>query len=329
MQKCLLCGGGAVLKMVNKRGFQMPQTFQIWHCEDCNTAFALPKVNTDNLYELIYKNSEILSSDYLEWFDNVIRKRKPLTYLISKSLLFWSINHVLKKKKISKKDALLEVGSGLGYLTYALRKAGYNATGLDISNVAVEKAKQYLGNFYFQADVLLYADQHPESFDVILLTEVIEHVDEPLTFMKALAKLLKTDGCIILTTPNKSFYPKEAVWSSANPPMHLWWFSEDSMQYIAKQLNLTVEFLDYSESYQARMAKNYSLKPFDKPYTLDQNGNPINNTPIQQKRAGMLPPWFKETYLYQIVSQTVYPIIAKFYPKRKRIYGMCAIFCKN
>jgi hypothetical protein len=66
------------------------------------------------------------------------------------------------------------------------------------------------------------------------------------------------------------------------------------MQYIATLLNLIVEFLDYSESYQARMAKIFSTKPLDYPFVLDQNGNPINITK-RQKRAGLLPPWFKET----------------------------------
>jgi 2-polyprenyl-3-methyl-5-hydroxy-6-metoxy-1,4-benzoquinol methylase len=73
--------------------------------------------------------------------------------------------------------------------------------------------------------VLLYADEYPESVNVIVLTEVIEYVDEPVEFMKVLAKLLKKGEHIILTTPNKSFYPKETVWSTENPLVHLWWFS--------------------------------------------------------------------------------------------------------
>jgi hypothetical protein len=110
--------------------------------------------------------------------------------------------------------------------------------------------------------------------------------------------------------------------------MHLWWFSEDSMTYIAEKLNLSLEFFDYSESYQARMSKELSNVPVEYPYALDASGSPIG-TPVEHKRKGLLPPWFKETSCYQIVSQLIYPVIAKLYPPREKMSSMCAIFNKQ
>jgi SAM-dependent methyltransferase len=290
----------------------------------------MPRVNTDGLYELIYKHAENVRgySNFPKLYREVKTKKKPLRYLISKNLAFWSIAHILKKKKISGTANILEVGAGLGYLTYALHKAGYNATGLDISEEAINKAIQYFGNYYIHEDISQYAETHPESVDFIILIEVIEHVEHPMEFIHSLAKLLKKGGYIVLTTPNKSYYPPDAVWSGENPPVHCWWFSEDSMRYIAQKLNLSVEFLDYSESYQARMAKEFSNKPIENPYALDASGNPIN-IPVEQKRKGLFPPWFKETNCYQILSQLIYPVIAKFYPPRKRLFSICAIFHKQ
>jgi SAM-dependent methyltransferase len=329
-QKCLLCGKDAVLKSTNKAGFQAPEIFRIWHCLHCNTAFAMPRTDTDNLYELIYKHAESIRgyNNYLKLYREIKSKKKPLRYLVSNSLIFWAVVHILKKKKISKTDNILEVGTGFGYLTYALHEAGYNALGLDISEEAINKAIQYFGNYYIHADVLKYADIHPESMNVIVLTEVIEHIEAPMEFIRALVKLLKKGGHIILTTPNKSYYPVDAVWSSENPPVHCWWFSEDSMIYIAQELDLSLEFLDYSESYQARMSKEFSSVPIEYPYVLDEAGNPID-IPVEQRRKGLLPPWFKETNFYPILSQLVYPVIAKFYPPRKRVSGMCAVFNKK
>jgi SAM-dependent methyltransferase len=329
-QKCLLCGKDAVLKSANKTGFQAPDIFCIWHCPHCNTAFSMPRVNADGIYELIYKHAESVRgyNNYLKLYRDVKTKRKPLRYLMSKNLAFWSIVHILKKKRISEKADILEVGAGFGYLTYALHSAGYNAMGLDISEESINRAIQYLGNYYICEDVFQYAETHPESADIIILTEVIEHVENPMEFICSLAKLLKKGGHIILTTPNKSYYPEDAVWSSENPPIHCWWFSEDSMKYIAEKLNLSLEFLDYSESYQARMSKEFSNVPIEYPYALDASGNPID-IPVEQKRKGLLPPWFKETGCYQTVSQLIYPVIAKLYPPRKRISFMCAIFHKQ
>jgi SAM-dependent methyltransferase len=328
-QQCLLCGKNAILTSTNKTGFQEPDIFYIWHCPHCNTAFSMPRVNTDNLYELIYQHAENIRgyNNYLDLYKNVKTKKKPFRYLISKNLEFWSIAHILKKRKISKTANIMEVGAGFGYLTYALHKAGYNAVGLDISKEAINKAIQYFGNYYICGDIFQYAKTYSGSVDVIILTEVIEHVEHPMEFICSLAKLLKKGGYIILTTPNKSYYPVDAVWSSENPPIHLWWFSEDSMVYIAQKLDLSLEFLDYSESYQARMSKEFSNVPLEYPYALDASGNPIN-IPAMQTRKGLLPPWFKETNCYQIVSQLIYPVIAKLYPPRKRLSSMCAIFYK-
>jgi SAM-dependent methyltransferase len=290
----------------------------------------MPRVNADNIYELIYKHAEHVRgyNNYLKLYRNVKTKKKPLRYLISKNLAFWSIVHILKKKKISRAANILEVGSGFGYLTYALHKAGYNAAGLDISEEAINKAIQYFGDYYIHGDIFQYAETHSESVDFIILTEVIEHVEYPMKFMYSLAKLLKKGGYIVLTTPNKSYYPEDAVWSSENPPIHCWCFSENSMTYISQKLDLSLEFLDYSESYQARMAKEFSNVPIEYPYAFDASGNPIN-IPVEQKRKGLLPARFKETNCYQILSQLIYPVIAKFYPPRNRLSFMCAVFHKQ
>jgi 2-polyprenyl-3-methyl-5-hydroxy-6-metoxy-1,4-benzoquinol methylase len=329
VQKCLLCGKDATLKSTNKVGYQEPDTFHIWHCLHCNTAFSMPRVNTDNLYELVYKHAENISgyNNYLNLYKDVKTKKKPLRYLISKNLAFWSIIHVLKKKKIRKTATILEVGAGYGYFTYALHEAGYNAVGLDISKEAIDKALQSFGNYYVREDIFNYAETYPESVDIIILTEVIEHVENPMEFIRALAKLLKKGGYTILTTPNKSFYQADVIWSSANPPMHLWWFSEDSMAYIAQELNLSLEFVNFSESYQARMGK-WSNAPIEYPYILDISGNPID-IPVKSQRRGLFPSWFKESGCYQIVSTLLYPVIAKLYPPRKRVSFMCAIFYKQ
>jgi hypothetical protein len=99
------------------------------------------------------------------------------------------------------------------------------------------------------------------------------------------------------------------------------------MTYIAQELNLSLEFVDFSESYQARMNK-WSNVPIERPYTLNTSGNPMN-TSVEPNRGGLLPPWFKESNCYQILSALLYPVIAKLYSPHKRVSGMCAIFHKK
>jgi 2-polyprenyl-3-methyl-5-hydroxy-6-metoxy-1,4-benzoquinol methylase len=66
----------------------------------------------------------------------------------------------------------------------------------------------------------------------VLCIETIEHVDEALPFLRSIAACCKSQkapeggGKIIVTTPNKSAYPNEAVWCNSLPPFHMWWLSE-------------------------------------------------------------------------------------------------------
>jgi hypothetical protein len=55
-----------------------------------------------------------------------------------------------------------------------------------------------------------------------------------------------------LTTPNKTIYPANIIWNTDLPPVHLWWFSENSMRYIANKLNASVQFVDFTEYYRKK-----------------------------------------------------------------------------
>lgn len=193
-QKCLLCGKDVILKSTTQTGYKEPDLFHIWHCVNCNTAFSTPRVNTDDVYELIYQHAEDLHgySEYLRIHKEIKSKKNPLRYLVADSLTYWSVAYSLKKLvKADKNMSIFEIGSGLGYLTYALHKEGYNAKGLDVSEEAVNKAKEYFGDFYLHEDLFSYAETHENSIDVIILTEVIEHVEDPLKFYAGISEVIE------------------------------------------------------------------------------------------------------------------------------------------
>jgi 2-polyprenyl-3-methyl-5-hydroxy-6-metoxy-1,4-benzoquinol methylase len=250
--KCLLCGETTKLLEQDYPGYQEPETFRIYYCPCCNTSFSLPRVETKHIYERIYQNADKLPGydRYWKYMNMVKNNANPLQYLAESEEMYWSVRNALLK--ISKpKDTLniIEVGCGLGYLTYALIKGGYNAIGLDISQNAIDEAIKNFGNHYVCANIMEYAVQHKESYDVVILTEVIEHVEEPIIFLQSLMSLLNTNGQIILTTPNKTIYPANIVWNTDLPPVHIWWFSEDSMHFIATKINARVQFIDFSVYY--------------------------------------------------------------------------------
>jgi len=114
---------------------------------------------------------------------------------------------------------VLDVACGEGYGAYLLKMAGASTVdALDVSAEAVTRAQQL-----FQAEGLTYtqADAHrvaeifpPKSFDIVTSIETLEHLSDPVAFLRGLRDVCKDDGLIYLTCPNDHFYYQE---TESNP----------------------------------------------------------------------------------------------------------------
>jgi SAM-dependent methyltransferase len=248
--ECLLCGGTAILRHDKYPGYQEPLTYKIYHCQTCFTGFSLPMEDSTVIYENIYKNGDKVPgyNRYWRYAKNISKISKPLDYLAQNDDDYWSVKKALEMfVKDKQSTQILEIGSGLGYLTYSLIKADYKVVGLDVSQTAVTSAANIFGDHFICKDLFEYAESHPGSYDIVILTEVIEHVNKPLDFIDAIIRLLKPGGRAIITTPNKSFYPPEVIWASDLPPVHRWWLGEESMNFIAEKLNIGISFINFRE----------------------------------------------------------------------------------
>ena len=67
---------------------------------------------------------------------------------------------------------VLEVGSGLGYLTYSLRQAGHEAYGIDLSQEAVAKANKRFGRYYESGNMAEWRSSFSEPFDLVVAQRV-------------------------------------------------------------------------------------------------------------------------------------------------------------
>jgi len=337
--KCLLCGNTAELKTTEQVGYQEPDKFKIYHCKYCNTSFSIPRIeDTSKIYNLIYNNTGKNSSAYdryLNYSNEVLNKKDPLSWLIDQEPAYWGVYKAISDiYKNSKNEKILEVGCGLGYLTYSFLKSGYNITGLDISREAVDKAKEKYGNHYVCADITKYKEES-DLYDIIILTEVIEHLNTPMVFLQSLLSLLKYNGRIIITTPNKSFFPEDAIWINDLPPVHCWWFSENSIIEIANQLNCDVGFIDYSHYYKTHMKDLFDTK-FSKELApksvFDVNGNLLEKDTSDKRYYGILPFWIKKNKLYRYISRNFFPLILKkrfIVSNKEHTSCLCAILTKK
>ena len=103
---------------------------------------------------------------------------------------------------------ILDYGCGRGWLSDQLRSFG-NAHGIDLSEQAIEGAKElYPGVLFASADLSKVEIQEVfpnKRFDILVSSEVIEHVLDQDDFLKNAYKALSPGGSLILTTPNGRF----------------------------------------------------------------------------------------------------------------------------
>ncbi|HET7087082.1 MAG TPA: methyltransferase domain-containing protein [Anaerolineae bacterium] len=122
-----------------------------------------------------------------------------LTYMITKL----AIRYVQNGGKI------LDLGCGIGRTSVSLAKAGYDVTGLDVSEKAVNIARQIHKNgvagslhFIVGDETEPLSQKFNERFDGVVCSEVIEHVEDYQSLLAVCRSVLKEGGFLILTTPN-------------------------------------------------------------------------------------------------------------------------------
>ena len=100
----------------------------------------------------------------------------------------------------------LDVGCGAGLLCEPLARMGAAVTGVDAAPENVEAAKAHAALSGLSIDYRAgeIAAQGLGTFDVVSSMEVIEHVTDPAAFIAELARHLKPDGLLLLSTPNRT-----------------------------------------------------------------------------------------------------------------------------
>ena len=97
---------------------------------------------------------------------------------------------------------LLDIGCGHGLLLDEARRRGYDPVGLELSRSAARYAREELGLDVHEVPLEAFADPH--GFDVVVLADVLEHVDDPVAGIDRAARLLAPGGVLCVLTPDPS-----------------------------------------------------------------------------------------------------------------------------
>ena len=154
---------------------------------------------TNNVDHAEIAKFEALAS---RWWDRE-SEFKPL-HDINPLRVNWIEEHVsLAGKKV------LDVGCGGGILSEAMAKRGATITGIDMGDAPLSVARLHqleskVSVEYIKSTAEDFAKQHAGQYDVVTCLEMIEHVPDPASVIRACHRLVKPGGHVFLSTINRN-----------------------------------------------------------------------------------------------------------------------------
>ena len=194
----------------------------LFKCRNCNLIFS----------EYIKKNFE---EDYSK-----VEDTKYIDQIPFKEKYFKLLLHKIKPF-LNKESNVLEIGSYYGVLGNIIKPFVNNYTGLELSKHAAQYSKNAYG-LNIENDTLSNFLNKNLLFDVIIMSDVVEHLDDPFNIFKLIEKNLKPNGVLIFTTFNMdAFIPKllgrKYHWIM---PMHKFYFSNSTIKYSLNNNNMEI-----------------------------------------------------------------------------------------
>jgi 2-polyprenyl-6-hydroxyphenyl methylase / 3-demethylubiquinone-9 3-methyltransferase len=170
---------------------------------------------------------------------------------------------------------VLDVGCGGGILTDAMARSGAKATGIDLSAKALKIAQLHAleaetpNVTYREVSVEALAFERPASFDTVTCMEMLEHVPDPASVVRACAELVKPGGWVFFSTLNRS--PKSFLLAIVGAEYILNLLPRGTHEYV--KMIRPSELANYcrTASLDLRHTRGMEYNPLTRRYWLSEN----------------------------------------------------------
>jgi 2-polyprenyl-3-methyl-5-hydroxy-6-metoxy-1,4-benzoquinol methylase len=213
--------------------FGHPDSAFVHQCRECEHIFVAGELTPEQLtdmYTNYYPRSNLNVEDYTPY------KEKS-------GLLYWLDGEEAHAYRyVPKNVRILDIGCG-----YCKTLGYHKARGCEVYGVeADENARKVAERYGFNVHIGLFdsTQYEPDSFDYITLDQVLEHIIEPLTFLKEVNKILKPGGKFIASFPNQKAFGRYffgQYWTPWHLPYHRHFYSKRSLAILTEQAGYKIE----------------------------------------------------------------------------------------
>jgi SAM-dependent methyltransferase len=224
--RCLLCGSELVpvLEEVYDTRFGLPGIYAIYGCRRCGLEHTLPRpsqAELNRLYEEHYNFAEVTGPSY-----------KGLRRLLHSPLIYrlWlALDGDVSFHSSRGRGRLLDLGCNEGRGLVFYRANGFQAEGLELNSVAAAAARS---KGFAVHEVPLEEFQPAEPYDVIVMSNVLEHFLDIGLALADVRRLLAANGEVWISLPNNHSWLRRRfgrAWINWHVPFHIVHFSPKTL----------------------------------------------------------------------------------------------------
>jgi 2-polyprenyl-3-methyl-5-hydroxy-6-metoxy-1,4-benzoquinol methylase len=233
LENCPVCNSKQFLPFLACIDYTVSrETFKIVQCKNCLFRFTNPRPKEDQLGKY-YKSEDYVShSNTREGFINSTYQSVRKYTLLKKLQLI---------SKYFKTGNILDIGCGTGEFLNTCKNAKWNTIGVEPDDDARSMAIKNFGlDIRKESELKNLKDQ---SFDVISMWHVLEHVPKLNERAEELKRLIKPNGIIIIAVPNcDSLDAKiyKEFWAAYDLPRHLYHFTPKNIEGLFRKHGMKV-----------------------------------------------------------------------------------------
>ncbi len=249
---CNLCGSSdvEVVSLKDRKGDYLRTVI----CRNCGLIWSDPRPAEEEI-------REFYSKDYRAEYKGINRPKKKHIYRGAKEAMR---RYLFLRDFLRKDDSVLDIGAGNGTFVYLLRKFGINSKGIEPYGSFARYAEETLGvpvEASFSNEL-----NKAESFNVVTLHHVLEHMADPLSELKNIWSILAENGYLVVEVPNAEDIKQDP--NNRYHKAHIYTFNPETLIALGEKAGF-----DVSRSYVAPLNGNISVI-FQK--KLNANGCYVN-----------------------------------------------------